>query len=35
MFINDNKWLAPVILVVIGGVVWLYMEKATKKKKKK
>ena len=35
MFINDNRWLAPVILVTIGGAVWFYMEKATKKKKKK
>jgi len=33
MFISDNKWLAPVILIVIGGTIWLYMEKATKKKK--
>jgi membrane protein DedA with SNARE-associated domain len=32
LYINDNKWLAPVILFTIGGLVWLYLEKATKKK---
>ncbi len=35
LFINDNKWLAPVILITIGGTVWFYMERVTKKKKKK
>lgn len=32
LYISDNKWLAPVILLTIGGIVWLYLEKATKKK---
>jgi len=32
IYISDNKWIAPVILLVIGGLVWLYLEKATKKK---
>ncbi len=31
--ISDKPWIAPVILVVLGGSLWLYMEKATKKKK--
>ncbi len=30
--ISDKPWIAPVILVVFGGGLWLYMEKATKKK---
>ena len=34
IYISENKWLAPVILVVIGSLVWLYLEKATKKKRK-
>lgn len=33
MYISENKWLAPVILIIIGGSVWLYMEKVTKKKR--
>ncbi|WP_457748780.1 DedA family protein [Sulfurimonas sp.] len=32
MYISDNKWIAPVVLLIIGGSVWLYLEKATKKK---
>lgn len=32
VYIGENKWIAPVILIVIGGSVWLYLEKATKKK---
>ncbi len=32
MFIGDNKWIAPVVLITIGGAVWLYLEKVTKKK---
>ena len=32
VYISDNKWIAPVILLAIGGLVWLYLEKATKKK---
>jgi len=32
VYISDNKWIAPVILILIGGAVWLYLEKATKKK---
>jgi len=34
IFISQNKWLAPVILLTIGGAVWLYMERVTKKKKR-
>ncbi len=30
--IGDKPWIAPLILVVFGGALWLYMEKATKKK---
>lgn len=33
--ISDKPWIAPIILVVFGGALWLYMEKATKKKGKK
>jgi len=33
--IGDKPWIAPLILVVFGGTLWLYMEKATKKKVKK
>ncbi len=33
VYISDNKWIAPVVLIFIGGAVWLYLEKATKKKK--
>ena len=29
--IGDKPWIAPIILVVFGGALWLYMEKATKK----
>jgi len=32
VYISENKWIAPVILLTIGGLVWLYLEKATKKK---
>ena len=32
--IGDKPWIAPIILVVFGGALWLYMEKATKKKVK-
>ena len=32
--IGDKPWIAPIILVVFGGSLWLYLEKATKKKKK-
>jgi len=31
--ISDKPWIAPLILVVFGGALWFYMEKATKKKK--
>ncbi|NPA60170.1 MAG: DedA family protein [Epsilonproteobacteria bacterium] len=31
--IGDKPWIAPVILVVFGGALWLYMEKATKRKR--
>ena len=30
--IGEKPWIAPLILVVFGGSLWLYMEKATKKK---
>ncbi len=33
--ITDKPWIAPIILVVFGGSLWLYMEQATKKKVKK
>ena len=29
--ISEKPWIAPMILVVFGGALWLYMEKATKK----
>jgi len=32
--IGDKPWIAPMILVVFGGGLWFYMEKATKKKVK-
>jgi len=34
IYISENKWLAPVILIAIGSLTWVYLEKATKKKKK-
>ena len=30
--IGDKPWIAPLLLLVFGGGLWLYMEKATKKK---
>lgn len=30
--IGEKPWIAPIILLVFGGGLWLYMEKATKKK---
>ncbi len=33
-FIGEKPWIAPIILVVFGGALWLYLEGATKKKKK-
>ena len=35
IFISHNKWLAPVILLSLGGTVWFYMEYVTKKKKRR
>jgi membrane protein DedA with SNARE-associated domain len=35
IYISQNKWLAPVILLAIGSLTWFYLEKATKKKKKR
>ncbi|UCN00866.1 DedA family protein [Sulfurimonas sp. SWIR-19] len=32
LYVNDNRWIAPVILLTIGGAVWIYLEQATKKK---
>jgi len=31
--ISGKPWIAPIILVVLGGGLWLYLEKATKRKK--
>ncbi len=33
--IGDKPWVAPIILLTFGGALWLYMEKATKKKIRK
>ena len=33
--IGEKPWIAPVILVVMGGGLWFYLEQATKKKVKK
>jgi membrane protein DedA with SNARE-associated domain len=33
--VAGKPWIAPLVLIVLGGVTWLYMEKATKKKVKK
>jgi len=30
--IGEKPWIAPIILVIFGGSLWIYMEKATKKK---
>lgn len=30
--IGNKPWIAPIILVVVGGILWLYMTQATKKK---
>ncbi len=32
IYITQNKWLAPVILIVLGSIVWFYLEKVTKKR---
>ncbi len=32
--IGEKPWIAPVILVVFGSLLWIYLEKATKKKVK-
>jgi len=32
--IGDKPYIAPIILIVFGGSLWLYMEKATKKRVK-
>ena len=32
--VSGKPWIAPVILVVFGGVLWLYLTQATKKKVK-
>ena len=31
--IGQKPWIAPLILIVLAGVMWLYMEQATKRKK--
>jgi len=33
--IGEKPWIAPIILVTFASLLWLYMEKATKKKVKK
>jgi len=33
IYITQNKWIAPVILLVLGGITWLYLERATKKRR--
>ena len=30
--ISDKPWIAPIILIIFGGALWIYMEKVTKKK---
>jgi len=30
--LSNKPWIAPIILVVLGGSVWFYMEKVTRKK---
>jgi len=30
--VSDKPWIAPIILVIFGGILWIYMEKATKKR---
>ena len=32
--ISEKPWIAPIILVVFGGLLWIYLTQATKKKKK-
>lgn len=32
--IGDKPWIAPLVLVVMGGSLWFYLTQATKKKKK-
>ena len=32
LYIVENKWLAPVILVTLGGALWFYLTHATKKR---
>lgn len=31
-FISEKPWIAPIILVIFGGALWLYLENATKRK---
>lgn len=33
--IGEKPWIAPIIVLVFGSLLWLYMEKVTKKKVKK
>jgi len=30
-YISENKWIAPVILISLGSLTWLYLKQATKK----
>jgi len=32
--VGDKPWIAPLVLVIFAGSLWLYMEKATQKKSK-
>ncbi len=34
IYINNNKWIAPLILVILGSLTWFYLTQATKKKPK-
>ena len=30
--VSSNPWIAPLLLVIFGGAIWLYLEKATKRR---
>jgi len=30
--VSSNSWIAPLLLVIFGGAIWLYLEKATKRR---
>ena len=33
-YVSDNPWIAPIIILVLGGALWFYMIHATRKKVK-